>query len=74
MGVNTLKKSCKGDLLLLDNLVIFGCFWAVSDGLEIHEEGELLAGLCPEVAEERLETGGWRTEGSTTEDAEDTER
>jgi hypothetical protein len=42
--------------------------------INFHEKGHLLAGLCPEVAEERLENGGFRTEGSTTEDAEDTEK
>jgi hypothetical protein len=40
--------------------------------INFHEKGRLLAGLCPEVGEERLETGGWRIEGSATENVEDT--
>jgi hypothetical protein len=48
--------------------------WGILSKLDFHEKGQLLAGLCPEGAEEGLETGGWMIEGSTTEDAEDTEK
>jgi hypothetical protein len=59
---------------LLVNFGDFWAFWGILYELEIHEKGRLLAGLCPEVAEERLETGGWRIEGFTTEGAKDTEK
>jgi hypothetical protein len=55
-------------------LVIFERFWGILSKLEFHEKGQLLAGICPEGAEKRLETGGLRTEGSATENAEDTEK
>jgi hypothetical protein len=42
--------------------------------INFHEKGQLLGGLCPEVAEERLETGVWRIEGSATKGTEDTEK
>jgi hypothetical protein len=41
---------------------------------DFNEKGKLLDIQCTEVAEERLETGGWRTEGSTTERTKDAEK
>jgi succinate-acetate transporter protein len=35
---------------------IFGCFWWFLDEMIFEEKGQLLAGLCPEVTQERLET------------------
>jgi hypothetical protein len=42
--------------------VIFEHFGGILAGLIFHEKGQLLAGLCPELGEERLETGGWIVE------------
>jgi hypothetical protein len=67
MGVKTLEKSDKREINCRPISVIFGHFWGILAGIIFHEKGQLLAGLCPEVAEERLETRSWRTEGSTTE-------
>ncbi|MGA2798127.1 MAG: hypothetical protein ABSE63_11135 [Thermoguttaceae bacterium] len=74
MGVKTPEKSEKWKLNCWSISVIFGHFSWFLAGMIFHEKGRLLDGLCPEGAEERLETGGWRTEGSATENAENTEK
>jgi len=71
MGANTLEKSCKRGNSYSSIFGIFGHFSLFLAEVIFHEKGRLLDGLCPEVAEERLETGGWRTEGSTTEGTKD---
>jgi hypothetical protein len=50
--------------------VIIGHFWGILGGIIFHEKGQLLDGVCPEGAEERLETGGWRIRVFATKNTE----
>jgi hypothetical protein len=74
MGANTLEKSCAREKSYSTIFGIFGHLSWFLDEMICHEKGQLLARLCPEVAQERLETGGWRTEGTTTEGTKNTEQ